>query len=158
MIAVVRDWFLARSRREQHLLLLMAAIGVPLLAWLIVIRPIDRAYDSALGDQLQAVDRNGRVKMLAALPKAASPAALAPGSDLTLIVAGSAGEAGIALETNTATGPSTVTVSVGASSPTALAQWLRVLEGRGLRVEELRLTPAGPGTATLTARIAEARA
>lgn len=156
MIVRLRHWYLARSDRERRLLLLMALIGLPLLAWLLVILPLDRAYDDALKRHVEAIDRNGRVKMLAATPPGLRTEPL--GGDLTLIVTESAAASGIVLDSNTAVGPGAVTIAISSASPGATLQWLRGLEARGLFIDELRLSPAAGGNASATVRLSRGAA
>lgn len=156
MIVRLRHWYLARSDRERRLLLLMALIGLPLLAWLLVIMPLDCAYDDALKRHVEAIDRNGRVKTLASAPPRQVSAA--PGGDLTLIVTESAAASGIPLDSNTAVGPGAVTVAISSVSPGATLQWLRGLEARGLFIDELRLSPAAGGNASATVRLSRGAA
>lgn len=158
MILVVRQWYGARTRREQRLILLMVAIAAPLLAGLLVVMPLERAYNDALERHLEAIDRNGRVRQLAETSTARP--AVAPGAggaDLPLVIAESAARAGLTLDSNGAAGPNSASVAIaGAPAPTAV-QWLRDLETRGVAVEDVRLTPAANGTVAVSARLARGR-
>lgn len=156
MIVRVREWYEGRTRREQLLLLSMIAIAAPVLAWLLVVQPLDRAYEAALQEQLEALDRHGRVKMLADLGRA-KPAASAPAEpdvDLQLVVTQSAGQAGLALQSATPAGADRIEVAVEGSPATGIVRWLGDLEAVGVRVEELRMTPQPGGTANMSARLA----
>lgn len=160
MIVTVREWYVSRSVRERRLILLMLALALPLLAWLLVVLPLSKAYNSALERHLEAVDRNGRVRALADPSRTARPAvarALA-GPDLPLVVADAAAQAGLTLDSNSAAGPDAVTVTIAQARPTAAVQWLRDFELRGIRVEDLRMTPGTDGTVSVTARLVRARA
>jgi len=154
----IREWFAGRSPRERWMVILMLAIVVPVVAWLLVVRPLNSAYDAALERHLQAVDRNGRVRMLAELARKqpGRARAAAPVADLGLVVAEAAGQSGLTLDGNNPIGPNSVSVSVGQASASQALQWLRDLEARGLVVLEWRMTPAGAGSVSLTARIAKA--
>lgn len=160
MKLVVVEWYSSRSRREQHMLLLLLAIAVLLLAWLLIVRPIDLAYDAALDRHLQAIDRNGRVRALAdaakTRPATGQPSSVG-GPELALVVAEAASRAGLALDTNTASGANSVTFSIAEARPTIAAQWLRDFDSRGVSVEEFRMTPAANGTISLTARLERRR-
>jgi len=159
MILHIQDWLGGRTPRERRLIILMVAIAVPLLAWLLVIRPMTLAYDEALETHLEAVDRNGRVKMLATAAKAPPRAAraAAPTADLGLVVAEAASQAGLALEGNNPAGPNAVAITIGQAPPMAAAQWLGGLEERGLAVQEWKLTPTGTGTVSVSARVTKAQ-
>jgi general secretion pathway protein M len=157
MILSLRQWFAGRSPRERWMIILMQAIAVPVLAWLLIVRPLNSAYDSTLERHLQAVDRNGRVRMLAELARKQPAAArvAAPIADVGLVVAESASLSGLSLDGNNPAGPNSVSVSASQAAPSQALQWLRDLEARGLAVQEWRMTPAGTGTVSLTARIAK---
>lgn len=153
MIVQLRAWYRARSRREQRLLQLMAAIVIPLLVWLLLVRPLGNAYDEALRRHLQAVDRNGRVKALAA--RASGGAANAPAAvpDLVLFLSDSARQHGIAAEGRAASAPGSAVISIASSgAPTAL-EWLRGLEADGYRVSDVRIAPTGGGAVAVTATV-----
>lgn len=159
MIVVVREWYHARSLRERRLILLMLVIAVPLLAWLLVVVPLGKAYDTALERHLEAVDRNGRVRALAEPARISQPAVApaAGAADLALVVAEAATQAGLTLDSTSPAGPDTVTISIAQARPTAAVQWLRDFELRGIRVEDLRMAPAADGTVSVTARLVRTR-
>lgn len=151
MIGEFRTWFAARSERERWMLMLLAAFALPILVWLLVIRPIATAYDNALDEHLEAVDRHGRVLALAAGP--ANPARKAASGDLQLLVTESAVGAGLALQRAEPSGPDTLDISIAGGRAPGYAQWLQSLEGQGLRIGQVSMAPAPDGTVTLTARI-----
>lgn len=157
MILSLRHWFAGRSPRERWMIVLMLAIAVPVLAWLLVLRPLNSAYDAALQRHLEAVDRNGRVRMLAevARKQPASSPVVAPIADIGLVVAEAATQSGLTLDGNNPAGPNSVSVSASQGSALQALQWLRDVEARGLVVQEWRITPNGTGTVSLTARIAK---
>lgn len=155
MIVRIREWYGARTKREQLLVMLMAAIALPLLAWLLIVMPLGKAQDEALEKHLQAVDRNGRVAALAEAIKA-QPArsGVARNVDLQLVVTEAAGLAGVTLAEAAPAGPDAVTVSIDNSTAAAAGEWVRSLEARGLVVEELRMTPTAEGGVNVSARLA----
>jgi general secretion pathway protein M len=156
MIVRVRDWYLTRTQREQLLLLAMLAIAVPLLAWLLIVRPVTSAYQEALRAHLEAVDRHGRVLVLADVAKRSPPAPRLPsgGADVSLIVTEVATQSGVALQGTSPSGSNAVDVTVGGGQGPAIAQWLRGLDQRGFVVQELRMTPLPDGTVNVSARVA----
>lgn len=158
MIVRVRDWYLTRTRREQYLLLAMVAIAVPLFVWLLIVRPLTTAYQDALRDHLAAVDRHGHVLALANAIKTspARPRSQPSGADLALVVTEAATQSGISLQDASASGPNAVQVTVGGGQATVITQWLRGIEGRGLIVQELRMTPLPDGSVNMSARVARA--
>jgi general secretion pathway protein M len=159
MIVTIREWYVARTVRERRLLLLMLTIAVPLLAWLLVVMPLSKAYEEALERHLEAVDRNGRVRALAEAQEAARPPVVpvAAAPELALLVAEAATQAGLTLDSNSAAGPDEVNIAIGQARPAAAVQWLRDFELRGIRVQDLRMTPGADGTVSVTARLVRSR-
>ena len=153
MIVLFREWYGARSRREQRLLQLMAAIAIPLLVWLLLVRPLSNAYDNALQRHLQAVERNGRVKALAARTSGAAANAPAAVQDLALFLSESARQRGITAEGRAGSAPGSAVISIASSSaPTALG-WLHGLEAEDYRVNDVRIVPTGGGAVAVTATV-----
>jgi general secretion pathway protein M len=152
MIGELRQWFAERSRREQLMLMILAAFALPILAWLLIIRPISSAYDTALTEHLEAIDRHGRVLALAEGP-APSSRPRAGGGDLQLLVTESAAAAGLALQRAEPSGPDAIDISMAGGRAPGYAQWLQSLEGQGLRIGQVSMAPAPDGSVTLTARI-----
>lgn len=155
MIARLREWFGARTPREQWLLTVMAAVFLPVLAWLLVIRPVGNAYDEALERHLLAIERHGRVASLVEAARAQPGRSAIPRNvELQLVVSEAAGMAGVTLAEATPAGQDRVAVSVANSSAAAAGEWVRSLEGRGLAVEEFRMTPTAEGGVNVSARFA----
>lgn len=159
MIVRVTDWYGTRSVRERRLILLMLAIALPLLAWLLVVLPLTRAYEAALDRHLESVDRNGRVRALAAGARSgrAAPAAAA-GQDMGMLLTESAARAGLVIAASESGGPGVANVSIAQAPSAGAMQWLRELESVGVRIEELRMAPAGQGLVSLSARLSGAGA
>lgn len=158
MIAVVREYYASRSLRERRLLLAMTAIALPLLLYLIVIMPLGRAYDAALEDQLEAVDRNGRVRAMVSAARTSGSRVPAPpgGAEIALVVTEAATQLGLTVDSNSPAGPNAVTIGISQARAGAAVGLLRDFESRGIRVEDLRMTPSGDGTVSMTARLVRA--
>jgi len=155
VIVRIREWYGARTRREQWMLAAMAGIAIPMLVWLVIIRPLANAYDAAHQRQLQAVDRNGRIHTLAkAIEAKPSQARLERSIDLQLLVTEAAGAAGVALADVNPSGSESISLTISNTSAPAATEWLRELESRGLSIEELRITPSGEGAVNVSARLA----
>lgn len=155
MTASVRDWFFARSLREQRLILLMLAVAVPVLAWLLIARPLSAAYEEARTDHREAVERHGRVLALAEAAKSEPARRVRSGNaDLRLLVRQAAIQAGIPLQAANANGPNAIDINVAGGRASALVQWLAQLEAQGLTVEQMTMIPQPDGTANLSARLA----
>lgn len=144
MIRSIGPWLAARSVRERRLLAAMAAILLPLLVYALLVAPMTTAYRDALQQHLLAVDRNGRVKALAA--GAGSAASVQPPSapDLAIYLIDSARQRGIEAS---GTGDSArARVSVQRAPPSALLAWMNGLESAGLVLESVRIAGAGDGS------------
>jgi len=154
-MTAVRDWFMSRTKREQSLLLLMLALALPVLAWLLVVRPLNAAYDDALDDHLAAVDRHASVLALAEAAKAEpSRRVEANKADLQLVVTQAARQAGITLQGADPSGSNAVDVAVAGGRATALGQWLAQFEAQGIAVQQMSMTPQPDGTVNMSARLA----
>jgi len=153
VIVEIRQWYAARTLRERLLLQLMAAIAIPLLLWLLLVRPLSNAYDDALRRQLEAADRNGRVKLLA--ERGAMGEARVPGAvpDLGLFLTDSARQRGITAEAQAGSAPGSAVISIASSTAPMALEWLRSLEEQGYRVSDVRIAPTGPGAVSATATI-----
>jgi general secretion pathway protein M len=153
--SAARDWYLSRTQREQRLILLMLAIALPVLAWLLVVLPLDAAYDDAAKDHLEAVSRHGRVLALADVAKSASARRTRESNtDLQLVVTESASRAGIVLQGTSPGGPNVIDLTVAGGRAPALAQWLAQFEAQGILVHRMNMTPLPDGTVNLSARLA----
>ena len=155
MTLTALNWFHRRTKREQHLVLLMLLIALPVLVWLLVVRPVSAAYDIALREHLNAIDRNGRVLALADAAKT-TPARRVEASrvDLQLLVTQAASQAGIKLQGANANGPNAVDVTVAGGRATELAQWLAQFEAQGIVIQQMTMTPLPDGTVNMSARLA----
>ena len=157
MIHSARDWFMSRSPREQRLILLMLGIALPVLAWLLVVRPLNAAYDHARKEHREAVVRHGRVLALADAAKSAPARRVRSGNaDIQLVVTEAASQAGIVLQGTTPSGPNAIDIGVTGGRAPALAQWLAQFEAQGIVVQQMRMTPSPDGTVNLSARLARA--
>lgn len=154
MIVEIRSWIEGRSGRERQLLLLMLAILVPLLIWMLLVLPLSKAYDDALQRHLQAVDRNGRVKAIAAAGGGAgtraTPRAVA---DLVLFLGDSARQRGITAQVTPGLARGSAVVTIASSAAPVALNWLRGLETAGYRLGDVRLAPSGAGAISVTATV-----
>ena len=151
MIGELRVWYVGRTRREQLMLLLMLLIALPVLLWLLVVRPLSAAYDRALIDHLEAVDRHGRVLALTGGPRSASGRTAT--GDLQLLVTQAAGQAGIILQRVAPAGPDAIEVGVSGGQAPVLTQWLQQFGTQGIRVQQLTMTPLPDGSVNLSATL-----
>lgn len=157
MIVVVRDWYGQRSLREQRMLVVMLTIALPLLLWLGLVVPIERAYDRALERQLEAVDRHARILSLADRAKGAPARRPVQVADLGLFLTDNARQAGLTAAPSAAPTPGSSLVTIASASAPAALEWLRQLEAAGYSVSDVRIAPAANGTVAVTATIGGGR-
>lgn len=153
MIDSLSAWWLARTRRERTLLLILFALFGLTLGWLLVVRP--------LGDRLaDARERHGAAVIALGEAKAGAadigrlerqrPAAL--GAPVEQAVAQSASAAGFQLSKIQPDGPGRVSLAIEAARPQALFAWVSELETRrGLIVD--RLTASSNSDRTLSVQL-----
>lgn len=144
------QWWSERSQREKVLLAVMALLAVPILAWLLVITPLQSVEENAREDYLAALDRNGRVRAM--LDADGQETATYSGA-LSSLVGETASQRGFTLTTNIADGPGRVRLSIAQASATAALGWLRELEAQGASIETLQLTPNAQGGIALSATL-----
>lgn len=141
----LRAWFTARSRREQRLLLLMAALATITAIWGLVIRPLDDALASARERHTAAVVRLGETS--ATIETLRSARAVRPLSGgLDPAVRALAAEAGFAVASLDPDGAGGVRVAIPSARGPAMTAWLARLERAGIIVEGATLTDNGDRT------------
>ncbi|KQR81308.1 type II secretion system protein GspM [Sphingomonas sp. Leaf343] len=145
MIAL-KTWFGQRSKREQRLLLVMAALAVVTIVWGLVIRPAADALSSARERHAAAVIRLGETHNLVDSLRQARRAPPIVGT-LTEIVRTRAEEAGFPLASiDPDGGGDGVRVAITSARGAALSTWLARLERSGVVVESAALTDNGDRT------------
>jgi general secretion pathway protein M len=144
MIAL-RTWFVQRSKREQRLLLVMAALAVVTIVWGLIIRPAANALSSARERHAAAVIRLGETHNLVDALRQARRAPPIVGT-LTEIVRTRAEEAGFPLASIDPDGGDGVRVTIASARGAALSTWLARLERYGIVVESVALTDNGDRT------------
>ena len=139
MSRAMPGWWAERSPREQRLLLVMFALVALVAAWLLVIRPLADALDSAQRRHSEAVIALAQARARAATSRGldGGRAAAAPLPIESLIRRTSA-EAGFANARITAQGPARASFALDAARAPAFFAWVRTMERRGIMVDSLR--------------------
>lgn len=153
MIASLNRWWHALSLREKRLVGVAGALAAAVLLWLIL-RPL-ATYVYGLGDEHRlAVERAARVEAKAAILKSgARPTVGSVTGPLDQWLALSAGDMGLTLDRNEARGDGAATVSITSARAPAVIGWLAQIEGQGLVIDRLSITPGTDGTVGLTAEV-----
>lgn len=141
MIERTTIWYRGRSRREQRLLLVMAALFALVFVWLLVIRPLNNGLADARARHADAVIEQGEARAqaeaLVSLRKSGGAALTQP---VEAIVARTAGEAGFQLSRLQAEPGGATSIGIEAARPQALFGWVEALERQGVIVSSLSAT------------------
>jgi general secretion pathway protein M len=150
----LKIWWRGRTLREQRLLLAMAGLLALVLAWLLVIRPIDDSLSAARERHAAVVLRLAEARgQVAALRKLqAAPAVALPGPLVTTL-SNAATEAGFSAARVEPQGAGAALVIIDAARPQAVFGWVRQMEQRhGLVV--VRLSANANSDQTLAVQVA----
>ena len=152
MKSALESWWRLRSEREQRLLLVMFVLLALVLVWLLVVRPLDDALDSAKRRHDEAVTALAEARARAG-PAGAAPVAATASAPLPVdsYLGRTATEAGFTGARIVAQGPARATVAIDAARPPAFFAWVRLLEQNGLAVESLRARANGDRTLAVEA-------
>ena len=154
MIANLRNWFLALSRREQWLV----AIAGGLAAWLVLIfgilLPVMTAIDSAKLELDEAVQRRGRIEATVENASRQKPVGIqASSSDIDLVVTQSASEQGLDLLKSASAAPGQISFRIDQARAPALLAWLSGLEAQNIEVVSISLRGGTSGSLTVDAQL-----
>lgn len=153
MIARLRNWFIALSRREQWLV----GIAGGLTAWVSlvfgIILPALSAIDAAKLELDEAVQRRGRIEATVDSASRQKPAAQASNADVDLIVTQSAAEQGFDLIKSNSGGAGQLSFRIDQARAPALLAWLSGLEAQGVEVRMITLRGGANGSQTVDAQL-----
>ena len=136
MSALAAFWQ-ARSVREQQLLGLMALLALPILIWLLVLRPLGEARADA-ARRLAAATAD-----IAALGTAKAMLETAPAAGVGPVmprVQAAVSAAGLSLSSLDASGPNGVTARIAAARAPVLLRLIAALEADGVSVTSLSVS------------------
>jgi general secretion pathway protein M len=151
-VSALTEWWRLRSLREQRLLLVMFALIGLVLIWLLIVRPLADALDSARRDHAEAVtalaEARARAAAGARLTAAPTPPVQLP---VDALLGRTANEAGFANARIVANGPERATIAIDAAMAPAFFAWVRRMEASGLAVDSLRARANGDRTLAVEA-------
>ena len=132
-------WWRLRTSREQRLLAVMFALLALVLGWMLVVRPLGDALDSAQRRHAAAVTAlaEARVRAAAGQRLQGRRVARAP-LPVDAFLSRTAAEAGFAGARIEQQGPTRASLALDAARTQAFFAWVRQMEQRGLDVESLR--------------------
>ncbi len=126
-------WWQGRSRREQRLLLALAIIALPVLLWLLVLRPIETARTTAEAALAAATADLASIRALAPAINTPRPAG---GALIPRVEAGLA-DAGLTATSLDSTGGGRVTLRLAAARAPVLLKLVAGFEADGMLVTSL---------------------
>ncbi len=143
MIDILKNWFVALSKREQVLVSILASLLLATFAFYGVYRPLSSGIEGAEERYQTAMERQARIESKTrALAKPRQIDKRESSSSAESILSQSAGEEGFAVgRLDAQTGGRAIMV-IDSAKTTALFGWLSKLEARGLAVEELQVSSA----------------
>ena len=134
-MAMFSPWWAQRTGRERWLIGIMLVLLAGVLAWLLVVRPLATARETARADASIAAAQLGQARALVAAIKARPAANAAPVIDVLNRRLADAGLQPARLE---AQGPGQAVLEIGAINGRLLIGWATALEQRdGLVIEQL---------------------
>lgn len=159
MTALVLPWWRERSRREQVLLLIMAALLLAIILGLGVLRPLARARADAAERFAVATTALGDVRSMTTAIRAAEVRTRPAGATPTIERVGSrATAAGLTTEQLGSEADGRVTMRVPAVKPAMLLRWIAELEAEdGIIVDRLAVTRNGDQTVAADLALRDAR-
>lgn len=136
MSALATFWQ-ARSVREQRLLGLMALLALPILIWLLILRPLDEARADAARRLAAATADIVALGAAKAMLEAAPAAGAGP---VMPRVQAAVSAAGLSLSSLDASGPNGVTARIAAARAPVLLRLIAALEAEGISVTSLSVS------------------
>lgn len=154
MIAAVRLWFAALSRREQWLVGLAAALAALVLLIFGILLPGMSVMEKAKIAHEEAVQRRGRIEATVAAALSQKPrSAVAASADIDLVVVQGAAEKGFDLIKSTNATPGQISFRIDQARAPALVAWLAELESQGVEVRTMTLRSNSGGSVVVDAQM-----
>lgn len=154
MIAAIRLWFAALTRREQWLVGVAGALTAIVLSIFGILLPISSAIDQTKLDHDDAVQRRGRIiatvdaaqKMEMGPPSAAT-------ADIDLLITQNAAEKGFDLVKSANSPRGQISFRIDQARAPALLAWLTELEGQNVVVRSVALRSGANSTVSVDAQL-----
>lgn len=148
MKTTVLNWWAGRSARERILIGIMIALLLPVLLWLMLIRPLDAALEGARVDNWAASERLLQVRADA---EALAVSARAPSEPAQAIVNRLAGAAGFVPTRMDQAAEGRVMLGLSSAKPVALRAFIRALDREGVFVETMTIRANSDATVSVDA-------
>ena len=151
----LKYWWAGLSGRERWLVGIAAVLALGVLGWGLG-RPAVAAFIDLEHRHRAAIEREGRVAAKVALLGARPQKSVAASADAGAIdqfLQQSAGEIGLTLDRNEASGTNRAAIAIATAKAPVLTDWLASLEAQGFVIDQLTITPAADGTVGMTAEL-----
>jgi type II secretory pathway component PulM len=153
MMAAIRVWFAALTRREQWLLGSAGALTGLVVAIFGILLPILSTIDQAKLDHEEAVQRRGRIMAsVDAAQQQTGPRSTAT-ANIDLSITQNAAEKGFDLVKSANSAPGQISFRIDQARAPALLAWLTELEGQNVSVRSIALRPGANSTVTVDAQL-----
>ncbi len=154
MMAAIRLWFAALSRREQWLVGIAGALAAIVVSIFGILLPIVSAIEQAGIDHDEAAKRRGRIiaTVDAAQKQETRPRSTAT-ADIDLLITQSAAEKGFDLVKSANSAPGQISFRIAQARAPALLAWLTELENQNVTVRSVALRPGANSTVTVDAQL-----
>ena len=159
MMASLKSWFSALSKREQIMVSILGVLMAVIGGYYLVFVPIQNAINGAKEQHSQAVQSYGniaaKVQQLKESKKQPRVREIRgnDSSALNIYIGQSAGEIGFALEKNAAVGNNRVDIIIAAARSKPLFTWLAKLEEEGIESRSLSVKSQANGTLSVEASL-----
>jgi len=155
MTPALRHWWQALSQRERRLVTLLAVLGLPILVWLTVLRPLAEARVAA--DNRLAAAQRGLLGIQAAAPALRAAEARANGTGIGALdrVRQAVAQAGLTADALEQDSNGLVTLRIAAARGPVLLRLVAGLEADGLLVQSLSVSRNEDSSVTASLRLSE---
>ena len=154
MIAAVRLWFAALTKREQWLVGIAGGLTALVVTILGILLPTLSTIDQAREDHDEAVQRRWRiVATVDAARKQQTGPRSAASVDIDLLVTQEAAEKGFDLIKSANSAPGQISIRIDQARAPALLAWLTELEAQNIEVRGVALRPGANGTVSVDAQL-----
>jgi type II secretory pathway component PulM len=153
MMAAIRVWFAALSRREQWLLGTAGALTGLVVAIFGILLPILSTIDQAKLDHEEAVQRRGRIMASVDAARQQTGTRSTATANIDLLITQNAAEKGFDLVKSANSAPGQLSFRIDQARAPALLAWLTELEGQNVSVRSIALRPGANSTVTVDAQL-----
>jgi general secretion pathway protein M len=154
MMAAIRLWFAALTRREQWLVGVAGALTTFVVAIFGILLPVLSTIDQSKIDHDEAVQRRGRIiATVDATQKHQTGPRSSATADIDLLIVQNAAENGFDLVKSANGAPGQISFRIDQARAPALLAWLTELEGQNVAVRSVALRPGANSTVTVDAQL-----